>query len=67
MFDYFSKTKVINLKEFTLDNTNHIVRNRFIFLLDHQDVCKYYQHSFNEHESVRVKTVYAIIFANNTR
>ena len=54
MFDYLQKLKIINLKRVMLCTAYIVlVGNRIIFLLPHEDFCKYCLHSFNEHKLVR--------------
>ena len=49
MFDYLTKTSIINLKEFTVDSIDNIGRESNLSIRPQ----KYCLHSFNEHKPVR--------------
>ena len=49
MFDYLTKTSIINLKEFTVDSINFIDWESNLSIRPQ----KYCLHSFNEHKPVK--------------
>ena len=49
MFDYLTKTSIINLKEFTVDNVNYLGWELNLF----SSLQKYSLQTLNEHKPVR--------------
>ena len=48
MFDYWTKTSIIDLTEFIVDSINYLGWESNLFI----KLQKYFLHSFNEHKSV---------------